>query len=589
MEGYDDGKLKVVNSEVIFIPPAGGGANPGILPAKGLIIYVNDTPISDTTIINLGDNIKVESKTDLVNEGLIDVKLSRDGLTASLMLKKSKLARYHILDSPEANVLEPEVEQIFYEEKSFNLAAVYEKLSKMGINYGLNNEAIEDAFALMNGEWVTVATGLLPEPGENARLEIYFEKESLALPGEDILESIDYREKGAVFSVEKGSLLARKIPTVPGKVGKTVGGEDIPPSPPKDITLKAGKNTRATGDCLQVFSSVLGRPVLQKKDRQYSIIVEPIFVVEGDVDLNSGHIKFRGDIQVNGKVTESMEVHSDRSVKILDGVNGGLIKAEGSVYVRNNVINSRILAGSRQSFGLNVYPRLVEFESSLVEILKGFQQIKSAPGKENVRFGFILDLLVEKKFRGFVRQLENFSQVLTVNFKDDFSGEIISSIESLRKQLNEFKRLPYQELDSAIRLLQDTGVLKKRLSVNSFLQSDIHVMYCLNSQIEASGSVIVAGQGCFHTDITAHDSIEIKGVTRGGTIKAKKGIKIKEVGSEASIVTNIIVPAKETVFMGKVYENTIVTVGESSHKFNMRRSRVKVLLSSVGSIEITTY
>ncbi|RJX27843.1 MAG: DUF342 domain-containing protein [Dethiobacter sp.] len=585
-----DGKLKIFNSEVILTPPGGSGSNPQILPAKGIVIYVNDTPIHDSTTINTGDTVKIESCIDLVEDGVMDVKISNDGLSASLMLKKRMMARYLVLDSPEVTVLEPQVEQTLYEEKGCDLEQIYGLLNKMGVNYGLDHKAIENAFSLMSGEWVVIAQGLLPEPGENARLEIFFENVRPAVPREDIMENMDYREKGAIPSVDKDTLLAKKIPAIPGKTGKTVTGKKMTPPPVKDILLKAGKNTYCSEDGLQVLSAVLGQPILDRKEKQCTITIEPVFLLDGDVDLNSGHIKFRGDIQINGKVTESMEIHSDRSVKILGSVNGALIKAEGSVSVRNNVINSRIMAGTRQSFGFHVYPLLVEFESTLVGILKGFQQIKKTPGHENARFGFILDLLVEKKFNGFIQQIENLCQTLLINFKDDFSHDMINSIESLKKQLNDFKRLPYQELNDAVQLLQTTSLVKKYLNVHSVHKSDIHVMYCLNSHLEASGSVIVAGQGCFHTDITSQDSIEIKGVIRGGTIRAEKNIKINKVGSEAAIKTNIIVPSDQIVFIDKVFENTIVTIGDNSYKFNIPRSRVKISCNnSTGNMDITTF
>ncbi|MBS4021266.1 MAG: DUF342 domain-containing protein [Dethiobacter sp.] len=496
-----------------------------------------------------------------VEKSPVEIRISSDGLYASLKVKKQ-----------------------------LDLGRIYELLSAAGVIYGIDHQAVETALSLFNGEWVVAATGLPPQPGADARLEVYFAVERTVILPEDGLEKIDYRDKGAVPSTVSETLLTKKVPAVPGKPGKTVTGKEIPAPPVKDIFLRAGKNTYFSNDKLQVFSAVLGRPLLDRQGRHYTITVEPVFSLNSDVDLSSGHIRFQGDIIIKGKVTESMEVHSGRSVQVFGSVNGALIKAEGAVSVRGNVINSSMLAGTRQYFGFQLYPYLVGFESTLAEILSAYQQIKSAPGYEDARFGFILDILVEKKFYGFRGQIEKLSQAAAIDFPHDFSKDLIYAVSSLTNQLNEFKRLPYQELNNAVELLQTAATVKKLLSINSADKCDINALYCLNSRLVASGKVTIAGQGCFHTDITSYDSIEINGVARGGTIRARKNIRVNTVGSEAAVVTNVIVPQDQAVFINKAFENTIVTVGESSYKFSSQRSRVKICFNKdTGRIDLAVF
>ncbi len=584
------GKLQVINSQIILIPGEGEGSSPSLLPVPGLKIFVNEKLIHAPTPIAPEDAVKLESCIETVNNSVMDVKLSEDRLSASLRLKTKTMARYRILDTPESSALEPLVEKELYEELDFNLEKVYLYLEKSGVLYGLDHQAVNGVFSKKSGDWVEVARGYPPVAGEHARLEIFFETTHQTLDMEDILENVNYREKGTIPCVEQNALLAKKIPSTPGKSGKTVTGVDVHPRPVKDFYLKTGKNTSASEDGLEIFAAVLGQPILEQKTKIYTVTVKPVYVVNDDVDLNSGHIRFKGDIQVNGKIAESMEIHSEQNVEVKGGVNGALIKVEGSVVVRDNVINSRILAGTRQFYGFQVSPSLLEFESTLVEILKAYQQIKANPSHEKTRFGYIFNLLVEKKYDTFPKKINSFYQILETSSQADFSEEMINAIISLRKQLHDFKRIPYQEIADAVHILQSTQALKKFLNLSAHHQSNISAVYCLNSHLQASGSVTVSRQGCFHTNITAHESIDIKGIVRGGIIKAGKDIKLNEVGSDAAIKTNIIVSPGQTVSINKVFENTSVTIGGKPYKFNDQRSRVKVSLNSgTGNIEVSTY
>lgn len=585
-----DGTLKVLDSQIIFTPAAGEGVDPLLLPVPGLNIYVNEKLLQNPTPIQSGDSLKLVSQVETIENSVMDVKVSDDRLFAFLLLKPRIVSRWRVLDTPDTTRMKPPVEKEVYEEQDFNLEQVYHHLDKKGVVYGLDHQAIGKAFSLKNGEWTVIARGYAAVSGEDARLEIFFESTRATLDAENILENINYRDKGAIPCVDAEILLARKIPATPGKPGKTVTGQDLYPRSVKDFYLKAGKNTSITADGLEVSAAALGQPILEQKPKMYTVAVEPLYVLNDDVDLNSGNIRFRGDIQINGKVSESMEVHSEQNVEIKGSVNSAVIKAEGSVVIRDNVINSRILAGSRQFYGFQVNPHLLEFEATLIDILKAYQQIKANPNYATARFGYILDLLVEKKYGTFPKQIEKFYQSLEYDSQVDFSEEMINSIISLRKQLQDFKRIPYQEIKDAVHLLQTTQSLKNFLNLSAANQSNIHVIYCLNSSLVSSGSVTVGDRGCFHTTITAHDSIEIKGIVRGGTIQAGKNITLNEVGSEAAVKTTVIAPPGQVISISKAYENTVVIIGEKTYKFSVPRSRVRISLNKGSdTLEVSTY
>jgi uncharacterized protein (DUF342 family) len=51
-----------------------------------------------------------------------------------------------------------------------------------------------------------------------------------------------------------------------------------------------------------------------------------MYVLNKDVTISTGNIKFPANVQINGKVTEGMSVYSEGSVLIKNGVFSGLLK-----------------------------------------------------------------------------------------------------------------------------------------------------------------------------------------------------------------------------------------------------------------------
>lgn len=575
-----NGKLKILNGKirVIYVPPGEGGAPPQIMPTKGIKIFVNDLLIDAPTIINVSDDIRFETEEELLEKGKLDFKISSDGLSAWILLKPRLKARHLILHSEEEFLLKPTVQRELFKEPIAVLEEVKDLLPEKNINYGLNEEILEKAVREMTRKWVEIAQGTPPTPGENAHIEIFFEQKQIIPYQANDINNVDYLDKGHIPAIEKDALLAKKTPVILGKAGISVRGEEIPPPIPQDISLLAGPNTYRDKNGLQIFAAVLGRPILIKTPKSYKIQIHRTYVVNSDVNITTGHIRFQGDIQVHGKVLERMEVLAGGYVKISDRVTGADIRAAGSIAVSDNVINSHLIAGARQFFTMQVLPGLLAFKNTLITILKAFQQVKKTPPFENASFGHMLFLLTEKKFRHFPVQLKKLTKMLYVDLKEDFPPQTTIHISALRKKAKDFRHLQYQELEDAMELLEKINLVRKELMEIPQEENDITVRYCLNSKLEASGDVTITGSGSYHTDIISQKNITISGVIRGGTISAKKDIKINEAGSEAAILTTLIVPRKQKIYINKAFANTIVQIGKYTYKFSRERNKVKIFV-----------
>ncbi|MCG8566262.1 MAG: FapA family protein, partial [Desulfobacterales bacterium] len=181
-------------------------------------------------------------------------------------------------------------------------------LADYKIVHGLVKEALIQGFirsSALGKKGFKVARGRKPVAGRHARVEYFFETDHLKVGNKDEEGNMDFRSRGTVPWVEKGVLLARKIPMVLPEAGQNIFGDAIEPSPVKDIPFDCGTGTRFGGDGLEIHGETPGFPYL---DWSGQVSVTPVFKVSGDVDYQTGHLDFVGDIMVLGGLKAGFRV-----------------------------------------------------------------------------------------------------------------------------------------------------------------------------------------------------------------------------------------------------------------------------------------
>jgi uncharacterized protein (DUF342 family) len=170
-----------------------------------------------------------------------------------------------------------------------------------------------------------------------------------------------------------GQLLAARTRAEYGKDGRDVFGNPLPALKGEDVVVIAGRNCFLSKDGLRVFSAKRGQVFWDGE----IVCVEDVRVVESDVeeginfdgkifiegDVKTGaYIKATGDIKVSGDVYEAILV-SDSNVIVEGGImgkkngkvfagcdikadfiEGGEIRAGGSVIVAHSIIRSKVQA-----------------------------------------------------------------------------------------------------------------------------------------------------------------------------------------------------------------------------------------------------
>ncbi len=180
-----------------------------------------------------------------------------------------------------------------------------------------------------------VAKGFLPVLGKDARIEYFFDADYKKAGKELDDGSIDYKDRGLIPHVKKGDILAKKHYIKPAKPGSDVFGNIIEVTPVKDAKLLAKAGAAITSDN-QIIATIDGKPGLTIGG---AIIVSSEYIINGDVDYNTGNINFDGDIIVKGKINNGFSVKGN-NLKVVE-IFGADIDITGDLLVSGGIINSK--------------------------------------------------------------------------------------------------------------------------------------------------------------------------------------------------------------------------------------------------------
>lgn len=196
---------------------------------------------------------------------------------------------------------------------------------------------------IVTGKPYVVATGLQPEKGMDAKVTYLEQAEKKPEIQED--GKADYFDMNFIVEIKEGSWLGEKIPAQEGKPGKNIFGEEIPANKGADVPLKYDPKS-----AYEVEED--GKIVLRSKTNGIIgevngvLAVQKHLVIDGNVGLETGNLKFDGSIQVKGTIMPGYSIiaSGDISIESKDGVNSAeLIKStEGDVFIKGGVFGKDI-------------------------------------------------------------------------------------------------------------------------------------------------------------------------------------------------------------------------------------------------------
>ncbi len=221
-------------------------------------------------------------------------------------------------------------------------------LNAQGIIYGINETQLAELPTLLvkhAGEFVkmVIARGVPVE--ESVDSHLHFNMEIGPIAG--VMQQngvIDFRERRVMVAVEKGQLIATKVPPVQGRSGMTIYGQETPARAAVDfrvLLLNDVTFSRSTNEVRATKSgtlSIVKNTIIKVLSHQ---------TVYSDVDFKTGNITSKKNLTIQGAVQPGFSIDAGGDVKIREGVYNGEVSCEGNLVVQAGVTGkrSRLKAG----------------------------------------------------------------------------------------------------------------------------------------------------------------------------------------------------------------------------------------------------
>jgi len=223
------------------------------------------------------------------------------------------------------------------------------------IVYGINEDYLRDfADKPTYKEKIVVAEGQKAVNGQDAYIQYNFETDQARIKlREGSNGRIDFKDLNIIKNVVENQPLAKKMPPEEGVNGRTVTGKVIPSKDGKDILLPLGKNVHVGDDDVSIIADINGQVVIAGG----KINVEPVYTVQGNVNLKTGNIIFLGTVIINGNVEDGFSVKAAGNIEVNGTVERAELDAEGDVIVHQGITGKN--SGTVRA-GQSIWARFIE-------------------------------------------------------------------------------------------------------------------------------------------------------------------------------------------------------------------------------------
>lgn len=219
--------------------------------------------------------------------------------------------------------------------KAATLGDILQALTDAGVVFGVHDDVLLRASELGHVDQIAIAEAKPPVNGENSRFETLIEDPPNRAPQVDENGLIDYRERGAIQTVQPDAPLMRRIPATPGAEGCSVRGRVLPPRPGRDTPFAS--NLAGTQldpkDPELLIAAVAGQAVQVAS----GMIVEPVLKIN-EVNMASGNIHFDGTVHIKGDVLQGLLVKTTGDIIVRGMVDGGKLEAGGNITIAGGII-----------------------------------------------------------------------------------------------------------------------------------------------------------------------------------------------------------------------------------------------------------
>jgi uncharacterized protein (DUF342 family) len=547
-----DGSIRIIDNQIFVQAPSGTGDYPMIQAKDPVVLRVNGKEVHTKVTVTESDLIEWSIR----ETPMFEITVSEDKLQAFFHLRSKERYEWRLTNQQASS----DITVSAFEDTTrlidtillHDVIALFRK--KLIKNPDI--PAIQQELDVSTYQPVLIAKGKPVVPAEDARLELYF-TEQVESVFSDVAGVVDYRNHLNIPSVQRGDVLAKKTPAVQGIPGCDVYGRTLIPNSPKDIIIvtKSSVELNSEGEIVALRE---GRPrITGNKIKTFDISTS--YIVPGDVDIETGHIFFSGDVVVYGDVTDNMIIESLGNVYVFGSVFNCTITATGSIYIKGNMIGCKVYSGYFGVMFNRLYSNAKMLREQINNLLSASKLLMNILESKNqvVHYGQIIVLLMETKFKqipSIVKEMlfviANVQQIK----KQDFH-ELKHMLESFLQPSTLHEVATVSALENFHALLQETHQEVARMQE---VKVQVNIMQCQNSELKSNGDIVVLREGVLLSDLFSSGNIVFRNdasVCRGAKLEAGGSIDIKTVGGQTGVAT--VLKAKRQVKVKKMYAGRV--------------------------------
>ena len=228
---------------------------------------------------------------------------------------------------------------ITVQEPGYNGATVSVKdinsaLELRGVQEGIIQEALQnfEDFPVYNTE-VLVAKGMEAVDGSDAEIKLEFQTDVKPALKERADGSVDFKEINRIQNVQKGQVVARKLPPKYGQNGRTIFGTIVIAKDGKDKEFNIGDNVELTKDGDSAIATVNGHVLLKGG----KICVDKVLLIPGNVDIRIGNIDALGSVDIRGNVEDGLSVKAEGNIHVAGYVGKANLEAGENIIVARGI------------------------------------------------------------------------------------------------------------------------------------------------------------------------------------------------------------------------------------------------------------
>lgn len=575
----DEG-LWVENGELKYSPPQGEGNHPVLIFDELVTVIYNGNRCKNRLELDKGiDPLEIILPPPKEPKKELRIIVSSDQLQAYLRVNRIEGYRYYLVDQSPTKLLELKWAKETIPAPDISTDEIMAVLHNAGITYGFDMQNLRAPITDYDDD-ILVAKGREPIQPQDGYIVYEFEKEKT----EPDLDSdrIDYFELTPVLSVERGDVLARRVLGVPGENGVNVYGKEITVPQPKEKPIMFGDGVYLSEDELTAYAEHDGLPLLQNG----VLKVLKVFELGKDAGLETGNIRFNGEIIIRGNVSDHVKIEAiSGGVQVYGIVEQAEIIADQDVVIIRNAIAARIKAGGIGAIYTKVSSYLHELESLFLHLVQSFMVVHSRTSM--VDTGTLVKNLIEIKFSKIPKMIGDFDQSFR-NTLSIFPPDFRTLILELKVYFLDRGPLKIQDISLVRQFVDQIQYWQRHFQSNIDEGADVQVGYVQSSSIEASGKVIINGKGVYYSSIVAGKGFrQPRGVFRNSEVVVEAGdIDIREIGSQNGSPASASITTRGQMILRAVHPNVTVAYGSQKYRFQQSASNVKVFWTSEEGMQI---